>query len=144
MEALNHSWCQGGRWWWPEITAGIWAGGAGCLQPFLESKRATVVAHNLPWSLCRQCPALCEYEHGEKDYNLAPPPHLPNNGDWPLWWPRLPPRTPSAVVALDSSLPVCLQIANPSPLPSSNLRSLSSSTQPLPAHVTLGSAGQRH
>lgn len=101
-------------------------------------------------SLCSQFPALWEYKcrHRKKDYSLhsALPVICPsNNGLWLLRQPSLPWHIWLRVWLHWIQVPhIYLHIAIPSPLLGCDLRSLSSSTQPLhgsmDVRVRLGSA----
>ena len=79
--------------------AGSWEGGGIDLH-LLTGPLASAVAHTHPWSLCRQCPAACEYTEKEAPMVGQPPPHVPPNssGALPLWWAQASSWTSSVVV----------------------------------------------
>ena len=123
--AHNHSWSLGGRQQWLATTPEALAGSVLPSVSTHTGKKAAVVGPDPPLM------------------------KIPNNGIWPLRWPRLPLCKPSVAVTPDSSTPhprVCFCTANPNFLPGSDLQSLNSSTQPQPTLVImflrLGNAGR--
>ena len=133
----DHSWSLKGRQSELVSTPGVHGGGSEGTGPLLTSGQEVVEAWDCPWTPCRQCPAFCDHAHGEKGYNICSSSSLcipPNNGDWSLRQPRIPPSILSCGHT-DSSLLRLFPYSQPQSFPWFNLWSLSSSTQPSPARV---------
>ena len=131
----DHSWSLEGRQSELVSTPGVHGGGSEDTGPLLTSGQEAVEAWDCPWTPCRQCPAFCDHAHREKGYNLCSSSSLcipPNNGDWSLRQPRIPPSILSCSHT-DSSLLRLFPYSQPQSFPWFNLWSLSSSTQPSPA-----------
>ena len=119
VAAQMHPWSMQREWRQFMVTARVCKGGGGGLSPTLE----TAQVGSCPLWVCAQRKRLQWW---------IPP---PDNDTWPLWWPGLPPCTPSVVVTLDSNTISQAVSAQPILVLSPGLISESLSSNNFPAHT---------